>query len=199
MFPLFDYFKENTISKNCPDNYKRILKALSKNSPVCGYIHPSDELHHILEDVVSGENITCNADKMKVLHEQGPSLYKMISQSTEVSDEEKALITDILFKVNSPFNGKIAHDLPHAADANELSFFPSIKEIENDCEKTNFLKRKRGHPTLLPGLFTMLCPHGKFFVVNIILVVIHYFKYKECEFQVVQIYMLFIFFFLRQC
>ena len=56
-------------------------------------------------------------------------------------------------------------------DEDTLSFFPSLPKLRRrrcyaadvDVKDTFCTKVYRGHPSLMPGLFTLLCPHGILF------------------------------------
>ena len=53
-------------------------------------------------------------------------------------------------------------------DEDFLSFFPSLPRVQKrrcysadvDAKETLCTKLYRGHPSLMLGIFTLLCPHG---------------------------------------
>ena len=52
----------------------------------------------------------------------------------------------------------------------ELAYFPCLPkirdrgfyDIDSSSKAVGCTKQSSGHPTLLPGIFTVYCPHGKY-------------------------------------
>lgn len=74
-------------------------------------------------------------------------------------------------KAKAPFEEMNAFAREHTEcldDEDSLSFFPSLPRIRKrryysadvEAKDTHCTKLYRGHPSLMPGLFTLLCPHG---------------------------------------
>lgn len=73
-------------------------------------------------------------------------------------------------KAKEPFTNKSQHiGPPVGSNSTKLSFFPSLEKcrergkFQMDKKRTAGRCNKEyvGHPSLLPGIFTIFCQHGK--------------------------------------
>ena len=102
-----------------------------------------------------------------------PILFELLSSADNFPREIMARILNIMMnKAMAPFEEvkSIPTECitPLPDDEDSLSFFPSLPKVRKwryysaDVEAKDSLCTKlyRGHPSLMPGLFTLLCPHG---------------------------------------
>ena len=169
---LYNFLEEiDDGSNSCPRRFQNFILSLASNSPVCSYIHVNKTVSNLLKDICCGINIRQNPVSWKLLHEELPLLYQILSMdTTKPSVALTNLLSDLWQLAIAPFelHDKIPEsDLPLQED--ELSFFPSLHKyrergvFEGDRFKSKHSCRKLypGHPSLLPGIFTLYCPHGK--------------------------------------
>ena len=83
----------------------------------------------------------------------------------------KLLINALIDKANAPFKcteGECAQGA--VEESEELSYFPNLPVIQPrgkyEADKhvrrgIGCTKHSSGHPSLLPGIFSLFCPHGK--------------------------------------
>lgn len=159
-----------------------LLIALSCNSPVCAIIHPDDQLETLLDDVIREKTTPSNdPQKMQVLQTKCPILFNALValESDQLPDSWCTLIQSMRNIAFSPFSADVLDQEPPSPtfdpmpddNCNQLTnfyFFPNITikrqrisfpaDHENEKICTKFY---RGHPSLLPGIFTIFCPHGK--------------------------------------
>lgn len=168
---LFNFLEEIDDGTNsCPKIFQNFILSLASNSPVCSYIHVNDNVSTLLKDMCSGINLQQNPISWKLLHEELPLLYHLISgTTTKPSVAMTNLLTDLWQLAIAPFNTDIETSnneliLQH----DELAFFPSLNKYrergvfqgDRHKSKTSCRKLYPGHPSLLPGIFTLYCPHG---------------------------------------
>ncbi|XP_041958817.1 uncharacterized protein LOC121718060 isoform X2 [Alosa sapidissima] len=154
--------------QQCPDNLKGLIRALSKNSPACGLLHPSAELQGFLERIATGYPVRHSVDDMLYLQQQVPVLFQMLkdTEDNHVPTLLGSLLLDLFSKAEAPFLGEeLVDDSPVEAS---LSFFPSLPVIrqrghylaDSKQSKPACHKNASGHPSLLPGVFLIHCEHG---------------------------------------
>ena len=86
----------------------------------------------------------------------------------------RLLLQEVSRIARAPFVGDM-HQLREVDGEEETSFFPTLSQqcergkyaldttpTATDCDRKNCHKKRRGHYSLSPGLFILLCPHGKF-------------------------------------
>lgn len=155
-----------------------LLAALSCNSPVCAILHPETELLSVIDDLMTTVADTMSSpDKAAILQTKCPVLFGAMSVLQETSplpDPWKRLLGDIVTKACAPFNSAPVpfHPCDSGGEVDVLSCFPSFPlrrkraTFATDTRRTNEInctKHSRGHPSLLPGIFTIFCPHGRSF------------------------------------
>lgn len=87
----------------------------------------------------------------------------MVPLCNSIIEKAKALFTSENYKAEAePENKSILE---------ELAYFPSLPKVrargtfEADQHNNKVIKctkQSSGHPSLLPGIFTLFCPHGEF-------------------------------------
>ena len=103
-----------------------------------------------------------------------PVLFELLSPPAHFPREIMTPIVDIMAKkAKAPFKEMkaIAKECTECLDDEDsLSFFPSLPRIRRrryysadvEAKDAHCTKLYRGHPSLMPGLFTLLCPHGMY-------------------------------------
>lgn len=177
MAPLFNFLKQgmNTALSIvfCPSEWSTFIGALASSSAVCALVHPSDRVFALLMKIATDQSLTANPTYMQILQEEVPILFKLLSSVTNLPRKcLLPLITMIIEKASAPFNDG---DNPETAPADtkseleELAYFPSFPKVRArgmfnaDCHQRKVVKctkQSSGHPSLLPGIFTLFCPHG---------------------------------------
>ena len=150
-----------------PCAWQKFLLCLSCNSPVCGYIHLSPELKEIL--VPLSNDITRSPTNLQVLQENFPVLFHLIKSEGKVNKCLSPIIDVLLEKCENPFKHE-PFQLPPNDVSNQLSYFPNYPKIrcrgyynaDNKRKGHVCTKKGFGHPSLLPGIFTIYCQHGEF-------------------------------------
>lgn len=158
-------------TNTCPKHFRNFFMSLSSNSPVCSYIHVNDHVSALLKDICSDVNIKQNPVKWKLLYEELPIIHQLLSlEMTTATVAFKALLSDLWNLAISPFELSTEMSTDESGcQEDDLAFFPSLAKYRNrgvysaDKSKSKNSCRKlySGHPTLLPGIFTLYCPHGK--------------------------------------
>lgn len=169
LYAFLEYLDDGTCK--APSGAQQFLFSLASTSPVCGYIHPTSQVEALIQSLTGGSEIKKNPTEWTALHEHLPLIFQIMEQSSENSCPQQlnCLLADLWEKAQMPFeeNNILDHEIDD--DTDELAFFPSLMKCRNrgryleDSCKTDPSCRKSysGHPTLLPGLFTLYCPHGK--------------------------------------
>lgn len=173
LLPLLQVIKNQIDSVvQCPREWSKFIAALSSTSPVCGLLHPSDRLFNIL-NTITDDDFTANPSNLEILQEEVPVLFELLRDVSHLPKKAmKSLINALIDKANAPFKcmeGECA--LAAVEDqSQELSYFPNlpliqprgIYEADKHVRKaTGCTKHSSGHPSLLPGIFTLFCPHGE--------------------------------------
>lgn len=175
MIPLMDYLKADVITSSVtlmpPKVWCGLIAALATPSPVCALVHPSDKIFHLLERMKS-ENITVDPVAMQTLQQEIPVLFELLRLLKYVPTKVLSpLIAALIEKSAAPFSSDSNHSVTSvcAAKMEPLSFFPQLPSIRSrgtyTADRTNTTKKicakhHHGHPTLLPGIFTLFCQHG---------------------------------------
>ena len=156
----------------CPAEWSPLLRSLASPSAVCGLVHPSEELFHLLKKIPH-DDITLDVENMQLLQREVPVFFDLVKNIKYLPTESLVpLIDAIIEKANAPFLlGSGSDDTPASrSELQELAFFPSLPKVRArgsyECDRKNpklpgCTKQSSGHPSLLPGIFTLYCPHGK--------------------------------------
>ena len=172
--------EEQGFTSTCPESCTRLLAALASDKPVCAIVPPNEEVLDLLTRISDGLNPKDNpATDLKLLHEQVPLLFDILGKCGEIPPTIRVLVKELVSKSSSPFvfeNGqqRLPHNLPPSIQSNKNNgYIPCLPDIvqrgnyvldskktqKGDCAKVARPKKKHG--TLIPGIFCMLCPHGK--------------------------------------
>lgn len=179
---LFQHLKaEINISSlplvSCPNMWSKFISALACPSPVCALVHPSDKVFTLLRKIVS-EDITRDPISMQLLQQEIPVIFDLLNKNSG-NLPRKCLTTIIevmISKASAPFSAAEVEDSPDTSlnvepVLQELAYFPSLPKVrsrglysadQHTTKGVKCTKQSSGHPSLLPGIFTLFCPHGKF-------------------------------------
>ena len=177
MLPLLRYIQNHidpTLpTVKCPNEWAQLLRALASPSPVCGLVHPSEQLFGVLRQLQS-KDITKDIQSMRLLQSEVPVLLGRVNHIP--LQPLSQLIEELIEKSLAPFginSSKSDTGKPDAVNEDilsELSYFPCLPKVRVrgsysiDRHSSRFVgctKQSGGHPTLLPGIFTVYCPHGE--------------------------------------
>ena len=158
------------------------LKCMSSISPVCSYFPNSSIFLNLIAEVKGGLEFRNHPQKLQTLHTLAPVIFSAILQlPTHFLPIQLLDLLDALeVKVRATFR-QDPHSL-QAVSADELpnsfSFLPNWPILNvrglykqdlvcgKDKNEEQCTKEYRGHPTLMPGIFTLYCKHGKRSLVN---------------------------------
>ena len=156
----------------CPKAWSNLISALASLSPVCALIHPSDRVFDVLKKITDSD-FTANPLNMEVLQEEFPVLFEVMRDVTHLPKQAMTILISVLIeKANAPFQCAESESTSDNEEdpLQEISYFPHLPYIrscgEYEADKklrkaAGCTKQSTGHPSLLPGIFTLFCPHGK--------------------------------------
>ena len=159
----------------CSNLWSEFIRCLSSTSPVCALMHPSDRLSALIQAMCKGD-ISRNATLMKTLQEEIPVLFKLISSLTTYPCKVLSPLLKVMFdKSIAPFAisshaaSLDCEEVIASGQHDNLSYFPSQTKrrirghYQADQKKSGPICTKHAsqHPSLLPGIFTLFCQHGK--------------------------------------
>lgn len=172
---LYCVLKCFSASRYPPFAVQPLLRELATPSPACSWIHPSSEMVETLQSIISGQSPRSNPAHLKVMQKFSPILFRILSSSeTEAYlPELRLLLKDLLAVSLNPFAGcqKPVEDVGSACteSPSDMAYYPSLPVVRDrgvyvaDKTSTQLDKCKKKslrHPSLLPGIFTLFCPHG---------------------------------------
>ena len=110
---------------------------------------------------------------MKLLQHYVPVLFNLVKNlSAYPHNLLSPILQTLLDKAEAPFEG-IGDEPPssvsESAELHHLGFFPQLPSVRNRCNYVadgskytgSCNKYSHGHPSLLPGVFTVFCQHGQ--------------------------------------
>lgn len=142
------------------------MKVLSSNSAVCGTFHARSI--YLVEQLLDLKDIMSNVQFLQNLQTHIPFLFNFITGLNCVPKFVRPVLEEIIIRTKNPFLIK-----PHQRDLTQnqdsLAFFPNLPKLftrgiyKMDKIKSDPVCSKKGtkHPSLLPGIFTVFCQHGK--------------------------------------
>lgn len=155
--------------EKAPEMYQDFFLLLSSNSPVCGYLHYDEEIFRILSS-----NEQFKPSEMLLLKTETPVLAKFFEKiEWKISNLLWPVLKEVVTRAKNLFLREI-HNIPLCTpdcSCRGHGFFPSLpvkahrgaysldkekKQHEGKC-----VKKSPRHPSLIPGLFTVSCIHGK--------------------------------------
>ena len=153
----------------CPSEWMQFVAALATSSPVCALIHPSDTLLKTLRGLESGQNVH-SIENLQYLQQQVPVLFDLIHRIKSFPSFLSPVLKEMADKAELPFQAILesSSNLPLAHDTQDIAFFPHLPLLrprgaylsDKAAQSKICTKHRVGHPTLLPGLFTLFCKHG---------------------------------------
>lgn len=159
----------------CPVEWSTFLSALASASPVCGLLHPSERAFNLLKKMKTA-CITHSPTDMECLQQEFPVLFELV-RSPKIFPQKllSPIIDDLIEKSTAPFKPELKADLDvslcETSTTQELSFFPALRVHRrrkaypadgSSGSQAVCTKKSQGHPSLLPGIFTLYCQHGKY-------------------------------------
>ena len=151
----------------CPEEYADLIRMIACNSPVCAAF-PLQYLN-MVEDVLRDSKFIQNGNLMKQLQLKMPVLFDLLCRLRHVPSFLKVILERICNITRKSFTGSSGHVTSGSVKEDSLAFFPNLPKL---CQRGEYVMDKtRGekvctkhtgsHPSLLPGTFTVFCPHGK--------------------------------------
>lgn len=67
-----------------PNMFSNFLTSLASKSPVCGYIHPSEEVDKLIQSLVKGVDVKCDPVMWQILHNSIPVFLHCLKIHVEV-------------------------------------------------------------------------------------------------------------------
>ena len=167
----------------CPLLWKKFVQCLAASSPVCALVHPcEDHVQKLLLSIAhkKKEIINLEAASLHCLQQQFPILFELIHSLKSSTHDQHALqnilsavLLEMLARAKAPFetpaDGQSAEDpTTSTSTMDEIAFFPQLPSVrtrgtyaaDQNRAKNVCTKLCIGHPTLLPGIFTLFCKHG---------------------------------------
>lgn len=153
--------------------YRKLLLSLASPSPVCSYVHPTTEVQDLLSEIFKEIDVRKNPILVEKIHKLIPIIFDVL-ENKSIAGSLKLLLKEMWNIAIDPFVDSIPDQESEEEIKNEeMAFFPSLPKIRNrgvfDQDKRNTRNNRkletcsktyRGHPSLLPGIFTIFCPHG---------------------------------------
>ena len=154
----------------CPSEYRELLSSLASSSPVCGLVLPSETNFRLLQKMKE-DDLTKDVNMMLALQNEIPVLMKLYQALPSFPHNLlDPIIDQIIIKAKAPF---IPVQQNHSSGPKQpeqsIRFFPSLPSIRKrklySADKSSrgsiCTKKSYGHPSLLPGVFTLFCKHGR--------------------------------------
>ncbi len=156
-----------------PPGILTLLRCMSTPSPVCSYIPASEEIEALVLRLEEGMIIKKEPTHLLLLQNSAPVLFDALKTFPEIPlpDYWIDLLKELCIKGNACFSSASEHILNGPNDEDSpASFFPAwptlrergrYKMDKKLSAEENCSKFYRGHPNLMPGIFTLYCQHGK--------------------------------------
>jgi len=160
---------------NFPPAIVSFLKCIISISPVVSYFPVCKDFRAILHEIKAGLQIRRYPGKLAQLQSIAPIICDLIVSLP--TGEMPISVQDLLDALEEKIKF-VAHAEPHhlpllgndAEDDQSMCYLPNWpalcirgrykKDVERKECQHNCRKESRGHPSLLPGIFTLYCPHG---------------------------------------
>lgn len=147
------------------EEYAELLNVLSKNSPVCATF-PMSKIN-ILQNIIDND---LNVQTLSECQIHMPVLFRILSKVQTVSENLKCVLRAVIDKVQVPFRNRNIHETSSCSHTEHpLAFYPNLPCLrergvyatDKEKNKNGCTKKSTCHSVLLPGIFTVFCPHGK--------------------------------------
>ena len=153
----------------CPQEWQELCKAISTTSPVCALVRPVPEVIELLQKMLQIPILT-DAASLALLQREVPVLFALLENLPHHPKDLLEPVIERLIAVSlAPFSSDSVPDTcPEPTPSeNALAFFPQLKPLRArrryTADKSSSkicTKKNSGHPSLLPGIFTLFCQHG---------------------------------------
>ena len=180
MVPLLTFLKQGMNTSlptlRCPLTWAKLIGALAAASAVCALVHPRETVFDLLMKIGTDSSLEADPASMQMIQEEVPVLFELLSSVRNLPRKCLVpLIQDIIEKARAPFTDE---DVPETTpdkttELEELAYFPSLPKLRSrgmfnaDRQQRKVVKcskQSSGHPSLLPGIFTLFCPHGEWLI-----------------------------------
>lgn len=173
----------------CPPVWAPFLESLAVSTPVCSFIHQDEELLLILEQFLASKG-RMTSEWLLTFREKFPVFHSLIVSFPEFKCPEELfpVIEIMIERSKAPFRTNEGHsESLRLAEDDEVpeemySHWPGLNQVRRrgkyvvddnakSKRKQSCHKMSSGHPTLLPGVFTMFCQHGEwmfYFIIDIL-------------------------------
>lgn len=154
---------------SCPDELQSFMKILSSKSPLCAAFPYSDI--GVVEDIIKEDGIVSDTVVLKRIQESMPIFFDLILlHSRSLPKFLQPVLTETVKIVRKTFDYGDHMSTSMTSNGNLFSYFPNLPIIRDrgcyvmDKAKSERQCMKQGgrHPSLLPGIFTVFCPHGEY-------------------------------------
>lgn len=150
------------------------MKVLVSANPLCAFIPPSEYFFNFLFTYMSKHEALSQEDlALNTIQHEFPVIFKLLLNLKEKFPFNKFIrcLPLIKQKVFDPFfKDSCPSEVPDEEEDN-LAFYPHLPKIRKRgsyvadkkgriCKEDMCKKFSKCHPHLLPGVFTMFCPHG---------------------------------------
>jgi len=172
---LISHLSAGQNPKVSPAEYKEFFSELSRCSPVCGTFQIAGNLQALeaIEKVCTGQNIKhpSKLSYLKAIQEHAPLLADvLLNCSYPLPKQFLDFLKLLILYVSAPF-GKEDPVFCEGGTESKLSYFPNhpqvrgVRKYASDskimCQQSDSCRKYASyHPTLMPGIFTLYCPHG---------------------------------------
>ena len=154
---------------HCNGEFKQFLILLSCDSPLCATFHFSNL--HLVSDILKLQpNSEFPSFLLNQLQQNIPILFEIFTNIGYMPESFLPIFKIIHKCVEATFSGDATVKSSQILDQDSfpLACYPSLHAVckrgkyEADFRKPLGSCRKIGtrHPSLLPGIFTVFCPHG---------------------------------------
>ncbi|CAG2216031.1 unnamed protein product [Mytilus edulis] len=165
MFEHNDFLrmKKQGCIQSCPEEYRDFIRMLSCNSPVCAAI-PYGQLDNI-KYIIDNKNFRKNLQIMKSIQGAVPVLFNLICAVPDLPQFIRDILSAVVDIITKTFILD-EHKTSSNVTQDALAYFPNLQKIRcrglyaMDKKGDEKVCTKKGsHPSLLPGIFTVFCPH----------------------------------------
>ncbi|XP_052100691.1 uncharacterized protein LOC127734717 [Mytilus californianus] len=152
-------------SQACPEEYRDFIRMLSCNSPVCAAF-PYHQLDNI-KFIIDNKNFRQNLHIMKNIQSAIPVLFELICAVPDLPQFMRNILSSVVDITTKTFIIE-EHETSSKVTQDSLAYFPNLPKIrcrglyvmDKKMDEKVCTKKGSRHPSLLPGIFTVFCPHG---------------------------------------
>lgn len=168
----------DSAKKLAPKEVRPFLLSLTKPSPVCALLPPSEEMRQLLDEMKVSD-IKQNPSSLQSLQSLSPILFDLVKniqfKDSSLPLEFHDLLAELWTKSFAPFShNDIAATTTEPITESDsfiesVSHWPHLPRVrgrgtypmDNNHDKQSCRKMGTGHKSLLPGTVTLHCQHGK--------------------------------------